>query len=95
MDLNKVTLIGRLTGKPKACPDGRATFPLATNYMWRDYRTKKKQEQTTRHTVTASGKLAEICLTYLQKDCRIYLEGRLHQNGDIMADEIILLGSKR
>ena len=95
MDLNKVTLIGQLAAEPTACAGERATFSLVTNYEWRDCKKREKKQDTTRHTITVSGKLAEISLTYLKKRSRIYLEGRLQKNGDVVADEIIMLGHKR
>jgi single-strand DNA-binding protein len=108
MDVNKVTLIGRLTDKPKerALQTGQklARFSVATNYLWKDYKTKQKKEKVEFHNVTVWGKLAEIALTYLEKGSRIYLEGRLQYRKyedkeqqqkfftDIIADEIIMLG---
>ena len=108
MDINKITIIGRLTDKPKeqALESGQklAKFSVATNYVWNDYKTKQKKEKVEFHDVTVWGKLAEIVLTYLDKGSRIYLEGRLQyrrwedQDGKrrdsvaILADEIIMLG---
>ncbi len=81
MDINKVTLIGRLTRKPEArnLPSGQrlAAFSLATNYIWKDHKTKEKRDKTEFHKITVWGKLAEIVLTYLDKGSRIYIEGRL------------------
>ncbi len=99
MDLNKVTLIGRLTAKPESVREASgqqsARFVLVTNYIWKDFKTKEKKETSESHQVVTWGKLAEICLTYLDKQSRVYVEGRLNKNGDIMADEIIMLGHKR
>jgi len=108
MDINKITLIGRLTDKPqgKELPSGQtlARFSLATNYIWKDVRTKEKKEKTEFHDVTVWGKLAEIVLAYLEKGSRVYVEGRLQyrkwqdaddkprKSSDIIADEIIMLG---
>ena len=110
MDVNKVTLIGRLTQKPedkKGVSEQRlASFTIATNYIWKDWHTKEKKEQVEFHKVVVWGKLAEIVLTYLDKGSRIYLEGRLktrkwedqkkqkRSSTSIIADEIIMLGSK-
>ena len=110
MDINKVTLIGRLTDKPKAkkLSSGQtlARFSLATNYIWKDARTKERKDKTEFHEVTAWGKLAEIVLAYLEKGSRVYIEGRLqyrkwedadakkHKSTDIIADEIIRLGQR-
>ena len=108
MDINKVTIIGRLTDKPQAKEQSSgqtlARFSIATNYIWKDVRTKEKKENTEFHDVTVWGKLAEIVLTYLEKGSRVYIEGRLQyrkwqdadaktrKSTDIIADEIIMLG---
>ncbi len=108
MDINKVTLIGRLTDRPEGrlMPSGQklASFSVATNYVWRDSKTKERRDKTEFHRVTAWGKLAEIILCYLEKGSRIYLEGRLQYrqwedkekskrySTDIIADEVIMLG---
>ena len=108
MDINKVTLIGRLTRKPEAreLPSGQrlASFTLATGYVWRDHKTKEKRDKTEYHRCIAWGKLAEIALTYLDRASRVYIEGRLQYRDwqdkegrkrfstDIIVDEIIMLG---
>jgi single-strand DNA-binding protein len=108
MDINKVTLIGRLTGKPEstltASGQRIATFTVSTNYQWRDSTTKKRKEQINSHRVVVWGKLADIAATYLAKGSRVYIEGRLsyqkfndrkgveHVRADVLADEIIMLG---
>ena len=108
MDINKVTLIGRLTHKPeeRRTQGGQklASFSIATNYMWRDNKSKEKKEKTDYHRVIAWGKLADIVLMYLDKGSRVYCEGRLQYKQwrdkneqfrkftDIIADEIIMLG---
>lgn len=108
MDINKVTLIGRLTHKPeeRRLPSGQklASFSVATNYVWKDYRTKEKKDKTEFHHVIAWGNLADIVLAYLEKGSRVYIEGRLQYRQwkdaqdqkkkvtDIIADEIIMLG---
>ena len=108
MDINKVTLIGRLTRKPDEhdTPSGQrlASFSIATNYVWKDHKTKEKRDKTEFHKVTVWGRLAEIVLTYLDKGSRVYIEGRLQyrkwedaegekrKSTDIIADEIIMLG---
>ena len=102
-----MTLIGRVTRKPEGrdIPSGQklATFSLATNYVWRDFKSKERKDKTEFHRVVVWGKLAEIGLTYLDKGSRIYGEGRLQHRAwqdakgqkrtstDIIADEIIML----
>jgi len=83
-----------------------AQFSIATNYIWKDYKTREKRDTTQFHKVVVQGKLAEIVLQYLDKASRVYIEGRLQyrewndkngakRNGtDIIADEIIMLGHK-
>ena len=108
MDINKVTLIGRLTRKPEArvLASGQklATFSLATNYLWRDMKSKEKKDKTEFHRVIVWGRLADIVATYLDRASRVYVEGRLQyrdwqdksgqkrKSTDIIADEIIMLG---
>jgi len=97
MDVNKVTLIGRLTAKPEATelPAGQrtASFSLATT---------TKGKATELHRVVVGGTLAEVVLRYLDKGSRVYLEGQLVQRQgsntrtttEVVADEIILLATK-
>src|SRR5258705_13371611 len=109
MDINKVTLIGRLTGKPEITHAGRqprvATFTIATTYEWRDSG-KKPKDVTEYHRVVVWKQLADIAAAYLAKGSRVYIEGRLsrckftdrkgarHWRTDVLGDEIILLGVK-
>lgn len=109
MDINKVTLIGRLMRKPEITKSesgqGVATFTIATNYIWRDFKTKERKDETQFHRVVVWGKLADIAGTYLAKGSRVYVEGRLlHRQfsdrkgvkqwrTDILGDEIIMLGT--
>lgn len=80
MDLNKVQLIGRLTGDPeiRVTPSGQnvATFSMATNRSWKDA-SGAAQEQAEFHNIVAWGKLAEIIGQMLKKGKRAYIEGRL------------------
>ncbi len=110
MDINKVMLIGRLTGKPesKSTPSGQqlAKFSVATNYSWRDFKSKERKDKTEFHRIIVWGKLAEIAATYLEKGSRVYIEGRLQYRtwidkegkkktmSDVIADEVIMLGHK-
>ncbi len=109
MDLNKATIIGRLTADPESrtTPTGQTvvSFSIATNLVWKDSDGEKK-EKTEFHNIVAWRKLAEIITQYLRKGSRIYLEGRLQtrswedQNGikkyrtEIIADNMIMLDSK-
>ena len=107
MDINKVTLIGRLVRNPEArtVPSGQhlTTCTVATNYVWRDLRTKEKKDKSEFHKIVAWGKLADIMQQYLVKGSRVYIEGRLtyrdwqdakgqkRTNTDVIADELIIL----
>ena len=109
MDLNKATIIGRLTADPESrtTPTGQTvvSFSVATSLVWKDSSGEKK-EKTEFHNIVAWRKLAEIITQYLKKGSQIYLEGRLQtrswedQNGvkkyktEIIADNMIMLGSK-
>ncbi|HNZ86474.1 MAG TPA: single-stranded DNA-binding protein [bacterium] len=109
MDLNKATIIGRLTADPESrtTPNGQTvvTLTVATNFSWTDAN-GQKQEKAEFHNVVAWRKLAEIIAQYLKKGSRVYMEGRLQtrswedQNGnkkyrtEIIADNMIMLDSK-
>jgi single-strand DNA-binding protein len=110
MDLNKVSLIGNLAGDPdkRTLPSGQevALFTLATNYNWRDIKTKEKKSRADFHKIVAWGKLAEIIGTYLKKGSKIFLEGRLQNRSyedkdknkkyitEIVASDLIMLGGR-
>lgn len=109
MDLNRATLIGRLTRDPEArtTPTGKSvsSFGLATGRVWVDA-AGQKQQKTEFHNIVAWGKLADICSQYLTKGRQIYLEGRIQTrdwqdaNGnrrnrtEVVAENMIMLGSK-
>jgi single-strand DNA-binding protein len=110
MDLNKVMIIGRLTRDPeiRTTPNGKnvASVGIATGYSWTDQSGQKK-EQTEFHNVIAWGKLADIMGQYLKKGKQVYIEGRLQTTSwddktdgkkryrtEIVADNMIMLGSK-
>ena len=108
MDLNKVSLIGNLTGDPinKSLASGQsvALFTLATNYNWKDARTKEKKSRADFHKVVAWGHLAEIITSYLKKGSKVFLEGRLQNRSyedknkntryitEVVASDLIMLG---
>jgi single-strand DNA-binding protein len=80
MNVNKVTLVGRLTRDPEIrnTPGGQsvATIALATNSFWTD-KTGNRQDKTEYHNIVLWGKLAEIAGQYLVKGQECYIEGRL------------------
>ena len=109
MDLNRATILGRLTRDPelKTIPSGKsvATFSVATSRVWTD-QSGQKQSQAEYHNIVIWGKMAEVAGQYLRKGSRIYIEGRIQtrdwtpQDGikryrtEIVADNMIMLDSK-
>jgi len=110
MDLNKVMIIGRLTRDPelRTIPSGASVcqMGLATNYVYNNQQTGQKVEQVEFHNVVLWRKLGEIAAQYLKKGNQVYIEGRLqtrswdgkdgqkHSRTEIVADNMIMLGSK-
>lgn len=106
MDLNRATILGRLTRDPevKTTPSGRtvAKVGVATNRVWTD-KSGAKQENVEYHNCVFWGKIAEIAGQYLSKGKRVYIEGRLQtsdwtdQSGvkkyrtEIIVDNMIML----
>lgn len=107
--LNKVMLIGNLGRDPEMryTPSGRpvTTFSLATNRTWKSTDGERRNE-TEWFNIVAWGSLAEICNKYLKKGRQVYIEGRLqtrrwedddgnkHQNIEVVAKEMVMLGDK-
>jgi single-strand DNA-binding protein len=110
MDLNRATIIGRLTRDPemRTTPNGRSvtTIALATNRSWTD-QAGAKQEKVEYHNCVLWGKLAEIAGQYLAKGRRAYVEGRIEtrdwtdQSGvkkyrtEIVVENLIMLDGPR
>lgn len=108
MDLNRATLLGRLTRDPevRTTPTGKsvATIGVATNRVWTD-QAGAKQERPEYHNCVLWGKLADIAGQYLTKGRRVYVEGRIEtrdwtgQDGvkryrtEIVVENLILLDS--
>lgn len=80
MNLNKVLLIGRLTGDPqlRTTPLGQqvATFSMATNRSWSD-KSGAKKEDVQFHNIVVWGRQAEIAQRFLTKGGMVLIEGRL------------------
>lgn len=78
--LNKVLLIGNLTGDPELryTPQGTAvtTFSVATNRNWTD-QSGQQQEDVEFTRCVAWSKIAEICAQLLFKGRKVFIEGRL------------------
>jgi len=80
MNLNKATIIGRVTQdiELKTTNTGRqvASFSIATNRTWKD-QSGAKQEKTDFHNIVAWGRQAEVIAQYVTKGQELYVEGRL------------------
>ena len=110
MDLNRATILGRLTRDPESRTTGSGivvtNFSVATSTVWTDAATKEKKELTEFHNIVAWRRLGEIVAQYLKKSNQVYVEGRIQtrsyeaQDGtkkyrtEIIADNLIMLGSK-
>ena len=79
--LNKVMLIGNLGDDVKIHHfEGGGSigrFPLATNESYTKKDTGDKVTETEWHNIVVRNKVAEICLKYLGKGDRIYVEGKI------------------
>jgi len=80
MNLNKVTLIGRITQdlELKTTPTGKEvlSFSIATNQTWKD-QSGQKQEKTDFHNIVAWGNQASTLAQYCVKGQEMYVEGKL------------------
>ncbi|MBU2542901.1 single-stranded DNA-binding protein [Patescibacteria group bacterium] len=111
MDLNRATLLGRLTRDPevRTTPTGKtvANITIATGRVWTD-QSGVKQEKSEFHNCVLWGKLADIAGQYLAKGRRVYAEGRLETRDwvgkddnvkryrtEIIIDNFIMLDSPR
>lgn len=108
MDLNRATLLGRLTRDPevKTTNSGRTvtSMGIATGRMWTD-EAGVRQERTEFHNCVLWGRLGEVAGQYLTKGRQVYVEGRIEtrdwvgQDGvkryrtEIVVDNMIMLGS--
>lgn len=80
MNVNKVTLVGRLTRDPEVRTTNSgatvASISIATNSFWTD-KNGQKQETTEFHNIVLFGKVAEVAGQYLVKGQEAFFEGRL------------------
>jgi len=109
MDLNKIELIGCLTADPDIVnADGaypRASLCVATNRDARDASGKTRQ-CTDYHAVVMFDRLAKVAEKYLKKGDRLFVDGYIQTNAwvsqdgsrksktEIIAKNLIMLGSK-
>ncbi len=110
MDLNRATILGRVTRDPevRSTTSGQSvtTLSVATNRAWTDS-AGTKQEKSEFHNCVLWGKLADIAGQYVTKGRRIYLEGRIEtrdwtaQDGvkkyrtEIVVENMIMLDGPR
>jgi single-strand DNA-binding protein len=109
-DLNKVMIIGRLGTDPdmRYTANGNpvTTFRVAVSRQWKDS-SGELREETEWFSIVTWNKLAEICHNHLNKNMRVYLEGRLQtrswedqQSGqtryktEVVASDMIILDSR-
>lgn len=105
---SSIDLLGYLGNDPEefSNPSGAkgAKFSLAVNQVWTDA-LGKRREETDWFRVNVRGNLAETCLTYLAKGRQVFVtgiprmrrwedeQGRKHEQIQILADQVIFLGS--
>lgn len=91
MDLNRATILGRLTRDPevRSTPTGKsvATLGIATNRVITDPQGNKK-EYVEYHNCVLWGRLAEIAGQYLTKGRKVYVEGRLQTRDWVGTDGV-------
>ena len=108
--VNKVILVGNLGKDPEIryMPNGNAVanLTLATSESWKDKQTGDQQEKTEWHRIVMFRRLAEVAGEYLKKGSQVYIEGKLQTRKwqdkegqdryttEIVADNMLLLGSK-
>ncbi len=106
-DLNRVTIIGRLTRDPELRQINTGTslcrFSIANNRNFSQ--NGEKKEEVSFFNCTAWGRQAEIIQQYCQRGKQVAIEGRLRQNSwqdsdgkkkssvEIVVEQLQLLGS--
>lgn len=102
--INQVTIIGNLGREPESF-NGGCRLAVATDESYKDKTTGQIVPKTEWHSVTVFGKLSEICMQYLAKGSKVYLQGRLqtdkyqkegvdHYQTKIIANQMLMLDSK-
>ena len=80
MDLNRATVLGRLTRDPevRTTTSGKSVtnITIATSFQWKD-QSGERQEKSEFHDVVLWGRLGEVAGQYLAKGRRVYMEGRI------------------
>lgn len=79
--LNKVQLIGNLGADPevKQFENGNAVtnFTVATSEKYKDKKSGEMNTVTEWHSISAFGRIGEICAQFLGKGSKVYIEGKL------------------
>ena len=74
---NKISLLGYVGGKPRAANENEiASFSVATSHNYKD-KNGIKQNETTWHRCVAFGKIAQVCIQYLDKGSLVFVDGRI------------------
>jgi single-strand DNA-binding protein len=85
--LNKTTIIGHLGRDPETNgAQNVARFTVGVTERWRD-REGEEKEHTEWYRVVAFNGVAEACAQYLEKERRVYVEGRLRTRTYTNRDE--------
>jgi single-strand DNA-binding protein len=106
--VNKVILVGNLgrDAETRFTPNGtaRTTFSVATSRRWKDQQTGEWKEETNWHNIVLWRQ--ENLANYLTKGRQVYVEGRLQTRSyedkegrkvyttEVVAEEVLLLGSR-
>ena len=81
MDINKVTLIGRLGRDPEVVTlsfGDKVKFSVATSDNWTDKATGEKKSKTQWHNIVVLNEpLGNFAKSYLKKGSLVYIEGAL------------------
>lgn len=79
-NINQVNLLGTISAEPRfhQTPEGVnvCSFPVCTTRRFKNSAGEKK-EDVEFTTITAWDKLADICNKVLEKECKVYISGRL------------------
>ncbi len=77
--LNKIMLIGNVGGDAEervGASSNFATFSICTSETYKG-KNGEKVTNSEWHDVVAFGKLSDICLKYVKKGTKVYVEGKL------------------
>ncbi len=111
MDVNKITLLGRVVNDPvvKKTKTGKdlTSCSFATNLIWKSTKNSNTTKEVEFHNLIFWGPIASIAGKYLKKGDRVYVEGRLrtrkwedknklmHYKTEVIVGELVMLGGKK